>query len=135
MGKRLDPAPALRVSMRLPAGLTRQDDHGPRAGSTSELGLTGGSIRFFSTRAWGFWSVWVQQYDPLGNWPLSTMAAGLPVLVLLGLLATGRVEAWKAALAGLVTASLVALAVFRMPVEMVLSSVAVGAVFATIRII
>jgi lactate permease len=63
------------------------------------------------------------------------MAAGLPVLVLLGLLASGRIDAWKAALAGLVTACLVALSVFQMPTEMVLGSVAVGVVFAAIRIV
>ncbi len=79
--------------------------------------------------------MWVQRYDPIGNWPVSTMAAGLPVLVLLGLLATGRIPAWKAALSGLVTACLVALSVFRMPAEMVLSGVAVGMVFAAIRIV
>jgi lactate permease len=79
--------------------------------------------------------VWVQRYDPMGNWPVSTMLAGLPVLVLLGLLASGRIGAWKAALAGLVTACLVAFRVFHMPAEMVLASVAVGMVFAALRII
>jgi lactate permease len=63
------------------------------------------------------------------------MAAGLPVLVLLGLLATGRVGAWKAALAGLAAACLVAYGVFKMPGEMVLSAAAVGLVFAAIRIV
>jgi lactate permease len=63
------------------------------------------------------------------------MAAGLPVLVLLGLLATGRIHAWKAALAGLLTACLVALSVFRMPAGMVLASVSVGVVFAAVRIV
>ena len=57
--------------------------------------------------------MWIQRYDPMGNWPVSTMLAALPVLVLLGLLATGRVSAWKAALAGLLTACLVALARLR----------------------
>jgi lactate permease len=79
--------------------------------------------------------VWIQRYDPMGNWPASTILAGLPVLVLLGLLATGRVGAWRAALAGLVTACLVALIVFQMPAEMVLASVVVGIVFASVRIV
>jgi lactate permease len=83
----------------------------------------------------GSWTVWTQQYDPMGNWVASTMVSALPVLVLLGLLATGRASAWKAALAGLVTASLVALRVFHMPAAMVLSSVAVGVAFAVFRII
>ena len=72
---------------------------------------------------------------PDGKLAVSTMAAAMPVLVLLGLLATGRVSAWKAALAGLLAACLVALSVFRMPAEMVLGSVAVGMVFATMRIV
>ncbi len=79
--------------------------------------------------------MWVQRYDPMGSWPLSTMAAGFPVLVLLGLLATGRIPAWKAALAGLGTACLVAVYVFDMPGRMVLAGVAVGLVFAAIRIV
>ena len=45
--------------------------------------------------------MWMQPYDPLGNWPLSTAAAALPILVLLGLLASGRVDAGRSALAGL----------------------------------
>ena len=48
--------------------------------------------------------MWTQQYDPLGIWVISTLVAALPVLVLLGLLATGRASAWKAALYGLLTA-------------------------------
>ena len=59
--------------------------------------------------------MWIQRYDPLGNWLVSTLVAALPVLVLLGLLASGRASAWKAALAGLLTACGVALAVFGMP--------------------
>jgi lactate permease len=79
--------------------------------------------------------VWIQGYDPLGNWAISTTVSALPVLVLLGLLATGRARAWTAALAGLGTAALVALGVFRMPASMVLASVAVGVVFALFRIV
>jgi lactate permease len=79
--------------------------------------------------------VWTQVYDPLRNWPLSTLVAGLPVLVLLGLLATGWTSAWKSALAGLLTAGLVAAIVFGMPVSMVLESAAVGVVFALQRIV
>lgn len=79
--------------------------------------------------------MWTQQYDPMGSWPLSTLVAALPVLVLLGLLATGRVTAWAAALAGLVTASAVALGPFGMPWRMVAASIGLGVVFATIRIV
>src|SRR4029077_15394047 len=66
--------------------------------------------------------VWTQRYDPLGHWLISTVVAALPGLVLLVLLATGRASAWKAALAGLVTASGVAWLVFGMPARMVLAS-------------
>ncbi len=57
-----------------------------------------------------------QNYDPFQSPLLSTLLAALPVVLLLGLLATGRVAAHTAAVAGLVTAFLVALFGFR-PVE------------------
>jgi lactate permease len=40
---------------------------------------------------------WTQNYDPLHSAWLSPLVAALPVLVLLGLLATGRVAASRAA--------------------------------------
>jgi lactate permease len=79
--------------------------------------------------------VWTQHYDPFANWLNSTLVAALPVMVLLALLATGWVSAWKAALAGLITACGVAWLVFKMPARMVLASAAVGGVFALWRII
>ncbi|WP_406695131.1 L-lactate permease [Singulisphaera sp. Ch08] len=80
-------------------------------------------------------AVWTQVYDPLGNWPLSTLMAALPVLVLLGLLASGKMGAWQAALCGLLTASAVAATVFGMPPQMILASVGVGVIFALFRIV
>jgi lactate permease len=80
-------------------------------------------------------AVWVQVYDPLGNWPLSTLSAALPVLVLLGLLASGKVGAWQSALCGLLTAAAVAFRVFHMPLGMIGSSAVVGLVFAFFRIV
>ncbi len=59
----------------------------------------------------------------------------LPVLVLLGLLASGRASAWRAALAGLATACGVAWLVFGMPAKMIAASMAVGVVFALLRIV
>jgi lactate permease len=79
--------------------------------------------------------VWTQQYDPFGFWPASTLVAALPVLVLLGLLISERASAWQAALAGLVTAGVVAVAAFRMPADLVLASATVGIVFALFRIV
>jgi lactate permease len=79
--------------------------------------------------------MWVQQYDPLGSWPLSTSVAALPVVVLLGLLASGRAGAWQAALAGLATALAVAVGVFRMPWPMALAGAGYGVMFAAFRIV
>ncbi len=56
---------------------------------------------------------WTQNYDPLGSPILSTLVAALPILLLLGLLATGRASAPLAALIGLLTALLAAILVFR----------------------
>jgi lactate permease len=58
---------------------------------------------------------WTQNYDPLGaiSPVLSPLVAGLPIVLLLGLLATGRVRAHWAALLGLLTAILVAVFVFQ----------------------
>jgi lactate permease len=53
-----------------------------------------------------------QNYDPFQSQLLSTLVAALPIVLLLGLLATGRVAAHVAALAGLVTATLAAVFFF-----------------------
>jgi lactate permease len=58
---------------------------------------------------------WTPNYDPCDSPILSPLLAGLPIILLLGLLATGRVSAAKAALAGLVTAVLAAVFVFTPP--------------------
>ncbi len=79
--------------------------------------------------------MWTQTYDPLGSWPLSTLVAALPVLVLLGLLASGKASAWASALAGLATAAAAALFVFKMPAGMVALAAAHGVVFAAFRIV
>jgi lactate permease len=65
--------------------------------------------------------MWMQEYDPLGSWPISTAAAALPILVLLALLASGCVSAGRSALAGLVSAFLVAFFIFGMPARMVVA--------------
>jgi lactate permease len=59
--------------------------------------------------------VWTQNYEPFSPM-LSTLVAALPIVLLLGLLATGRVSAPAAALAGLVAALAAAILVFR-PVQ------------------
>ena len=72
---------------------------------------------------------WTQRYDPAGSALLSTLAAALPIVVLLGSLAWLRLRAHLAALAGLATALLVATAVIGMPAGMALRSAALGAGF------
>ncbi len=79
--------------------------------------------------------MWTQNYDPLGAWPLSTLVAALPVLVLLGLLASGKAPAWLAALAGLATAAVAAIGLFTMPVGMAVAAAGYGLVFALFRIV
>jgi lactate permease len=56
--------------------------------------------------------VWTQNYDPFGSAVWSPLAAAVPVLLLLGLLATGRVSALRAASAGLAAAVLMAVFAF-----------------------
>jgi lactate permease len=76
---------------------------------------------------------WVQNYDPLGSAALSTTAAGLPIVVLLGLLVWG-VSAPRAALAGLVAALGVAIGVFRMPTSAALAAAAYGGCYGLVPI-
>ena len=45
--------------------------------------------------------VWQQSYNPAGSAFISTLLAALPVLVLLGLIASGRARIHIAAVAGL----------------------------------
>lgn len=61
---------------------------------------------------------WSQGYDPLGNWFLSTLVAAVPVIVLLGALASTKVHAHWAAVLGLASAILIAVAAFHMPGRM-----------------
>jgi lactate permease len=72
---------------------------------------------------------WTQIYTPLGSLLLSALVASLPVVVLLGLLALLRVRAHLAALAGLGTAVLVAVLIYRMPASFALASAINGAAF------
>jgi lactate permease len=55
---------------------------------------------------------WTQSYDPFGSAWLSTAVAALPIILLLGLLATGRVSAPAAALVGLIAALVTAIVAY-----------------------
>ena len=77
---------------------------------------------------------WLQNFDPLGNPLLSTLAAAVPVCSLFYFLAVRRTPAWRAAIYAFAVALVVALAVFRMPAVMVAGAVADGMVFGWFRI-
>jgi lactate permease len=72
---------------------------------------------------------WTQNYDPFGHWWISTLVAALPVVVLLGALAVFRIKAHFAALLGLATSMLVAVALFGMPAKMSLLTALYGAAY------
>ncbi|HRO12263.1 MAG TPA: L-lactate permease [Amaricoccus sp.] len=59
--------------------------------------------------------IWSQVYDPFGSMWLSTIAAAIPVLVLLGAIGIFEIRAHIAAMLGLVTALAVAVFAFGMP--------------------
>ncbi|MGU3330988.1 L-lactate permease, partial [Methylobacterium mesophilicum] len=58
---------------------------------------------------------WNQVYDPFGSPWLSTLAASVPVIALLPMIASGRVKAHIAAVIALVLALLDAIVGFGMP--------------------
>ncbi|MBA3673090.1 MAG: L-lactate permease, partial [Gemmatimonadaceae bacterium] len=72
---------------------------------------------------------WAQSYDPLGSAVASTALAALPVAVLLGCIASGRVKAHVAALLGLATALAIAVGVLGMPLGAALAASATGAAY------
>ncbi len=72
---------------------------------------------------------WVQVYDPLGNPWLSTLAAALPILLLLGTLAILEWKAHWAAMAGLTAALLVSIVIYGMPVSTALATAVYGAAY------
>ncbi len=77
---------------------------------------------------------WLQNYDPLGWWPLSTAVSALPVVTLFFVLLVLRKRVWVSALAGMVSAILLALVVFRMPAPMVAAATLNGFAFGLMRI-
>lgn len=76
---------------------------------------------------------WVQVYDPLGSPLLSTLLAALPIVLLLGLLASGFSAPMSAAI-GLIAALLSAVVGFGMPIDAALASAGYGACFGLLPI-
>lgn len=77
---------------------------------------------------------WLQNYDPLGNWLLSTSVAALPVLILFFVLVALKKRVWVAALCGMAAAILIAVGVFGMPPALVAAASLHGFVFGIFRI-
>ena len=59
--------------------------------------------------------MWSQVYNPFGNAALSTVAAAIPVVLLLAMIASGKVKAHIAAVVALVAAIAVSVFLFTMP--------------------
>jgi len=74
--------------------------------------------------------MWNQVYTPVsGSLGLSAVCAALPIFIMLLMLGVLRTAAWKAALAGVVAAVVVAGGVYGMPWHLVFSSTLCGAAF------
>ena len=77
---------------------------------------------------------WTQVYDPLNIWWLSTLVAALPIIVLFTLLAGLKVRPHWCAIAGALTAVLVGIIVFKMPLILAGMSFAYGVAFGILKI-
>ncbi len=72
--------------------------------------------------------MWDQHYNPLGNAALSTIAAAVPVVTLLVLIASGKVKAHLAAIIALIVANIITIAIFTMPASMSIRASLLGVV-------
>src|SRR5246500_2558430 len=72
--------------------------------------------------------MWNQIYNPLGNAALSTIAAAVPVVTLLVLIASGRVKAHIAAIIAVIVTNLIAIFIFTMPAGMSIRASILGIV-------
>ena len=78
----------------------------------------------------GLVPMWQQNYEPLaGSLGASAAVAALPILVLFYMLGVKRKPTWIAATSALGAAVIIALVVYRMPVQMALASMLYGAAF------
>jgi lactate permease len=72
--------------------------------------------------------MWNQVYNPFDNTVLSTIAAAIPVVTLLVLIASGKVKAHIAAIIALIAANLIAIFIFTMPAGMSIRATLLGVV-------
>jgi lactate permease len=72
--------------------------------------------------------MWNQVYNPLENAALSTIAAAVPVVTLLVLIASGRVKAHIAAIIAVIITNLIAIFIFTMPAGMSIRASLLGIV-------
>ena len=72
--------------------------------------------------------MWNQIYNPLGNAALSTIAAAIPVVTLLVLIASGKVKAHIAAIIALIVTNIITIFVFTMPAGMSVRASLLGVV-------
>jgi lactate permease len=72
--------------------------------------------------------MWNQIYDPLNSKVLSTIAAALPVVTLLVLIASGKVKAHIAAVIALIVANLITIFIYSMPATMSVKASLLGVV-------
>jgi lactate permease len=70
--------------------------------------------------------MWNQVYDPFSNQVLSTLAAAIPVVSLLALIASGKVKAHWAAIVALAAAIVIAVTFFSMPAGLALRATGLG---------
>jgi len=73
-------------------------------------------------------NMWNQVYNPFDNATLSTIAAAIPVVTLLVLIASGKVKAHIAAIIALIVANLIAIYIFTMPAGMSIRASLLGVV-------
>src|SRR5580693_8851874 len=78
--------------------------------------------------AWGGTAMWNQVYNPFGNAALSTIAAAIPVVTLLVLIASGKVKAHIAAIIAVILTNLIAIFVFTMPANLSVRASLLGVV-------
>nr|MBA2399387.1 L-lactate permease [Bradyrhizobium sp.] len=72
--------------------------------------------------------MWDQVYNPLNNATLSTLAAAVPVVTLLVLIASGKVKAHIAAIIALIVANIVTITIYHMPADMSVRASVLGVV-------